>query len=148
MFSYEDFIYLFLERGREGEREEEKHQCVAVSCTPPTGDLAHNQGMCPDWELNWWPFGSQVCAQSTEPHQPGQSLCFNLTFKLLFHIRYAQKSTNVILKHKINCDSSRHLRMRTESRVVQLQCALIPSTAFSFRRNRYPRFIVPLPFHF
>ena len=24
-----------------------------------TGDLACNPGMCPDWELNWWPFGSQ-----------------------------------------------------------------------------------------
>ena len=25
----------------------------------PTGDLAHNQGMCPDWESNWGPFGLQ-----------------------------------------------------------------------------------------
>ena len=65
------FIYLFLERGREGEREGEKHQCVVASHTPPTGDLAHNPGMCPDWELNWRPFGSQASAQSTEPHQPG-----------------------------------------------------------------------------
>ena len=46
-----DFVYLFYrERGREGEREEEKHQCVVASCTPPTGDPAHNLGMCPDWE--------------------------------------------------------------------------------------------------
>ena len=42
-----DFIYLFLERGREGEREEEEHQCVVASCMPPTGDLAHNPGTCP-----------------------------------------------------------------------------------------------------
>ena len=28
--------------------------------------------MCPDWESNLRPFGSQVGAQSTEPHQPGQ----------------------------------------------------------------------------
>ena len=27
---------------------------------PPAGDLAHNPGMCPDWELNWQPFGSQA----------------------------------------------------------------------------------------
>ena len=47
-----DFIYLFLERRREREREAEKHQCVVVSCVPHTGDLAHNPGMCPDWELN------------------------------------------------------------------------------------------------
>ena len=37
----------------------------------PTGDLAHNPGMCPDWELNQRPFGSHAVAQSTEPHQPG-----------------------------------------------------------------------------
>ena len=31
------FIYLFLERGREGEREGEKHRCVIASHMPPTG---------------------------------------------------------------------------------------------------------------
>ena len=39
--------------------------------TPPTGDPAHNPGMCPDWEPNQWPLGSQAGTQSTEPHQPG-----------------------------------------------------------------------------
>ena len=29
-----DFIYLFLDRGRQGEREREKHQCVAASHMP------------------------------------------------------------------------------------------------------------------
>ena len=43
------FIYF---RGREGEREGEKHQYVVTSHVPPTGDLAHNPGVCPDWELN------------------------------------------------------------------------------------------------
>ena len=58
---FKDFIYLFLERGgRKGEREGEKHQCVVASCMSPTGDLAHNPGMCPDWESNWLPFGSQA----------------------------------------------------------------------------------------
>ena len=42
-----------------GERKGEKHQCVVASHVDPTGDRAHNQGMCPDWELNQWPFGSQ-----------------------------------------------------------------------------------------
>ena len=37
----------------------------------PTGDLARNPGMCPDWELNLKPFGSQAGTQSTEPPQPG-----------------------------------------------------------------------------
>ena len=44
--------------------------CVS-SCMPATGDLACNPGMYPDWESNWWPFGSQTGTQSTEPHQPG-----------------------------------------------------------------------------
>ena len=56
--------------GREGEREGEKHQLVA-SCTPLTGDLACNSGMCPDWESNQRPFGSQAGAQSIELHQLG-----------------------------------------------------------------------------
>ena len=38
--------------GREGEREGGRHQSVAACHTPPTGDLAHNPSMCPDWELN------------------------------------------------------------------------------------------------
>ena len=41
-------LYLFRERGREGEREGEKHPCVVASCTPPMGDLACNPGMSPD----------------------------------------------------------------------------------------------------
>ena len=42
---------MFRQRGREreAEGEGEKHQCVVASCTPPTGDLARNPGMCPDW---------------------------------------------------------------------------------------------------
>ena len=58
---------------REGEREVEKHHCVVASHAPPTGDLACDPGMYPDWELNRWPFGSQAGTQSTEPHQPGPS---------------------------------------------------------------------------
>ena len=40
-----DAIYLFLERGRESEREGEKHHCVVASHMPPTGDLALSPGM-------------------------------------------------------------------------------------------------------
>ena len=46
------FIYLFLERGRKGESEGEKYQCVVASRVPAAGDLAHNPGMCPVWESN------------------------------------------------------------------------------------------------
>ena len=42
-----------------------------LSCAPPTGDLACNPGMCPDWESNQQPSGSQAGTQSAEPHQPG-----------------------------------------------------------------------------
>ena len=44
---------------------------------PPTGDLTHNPGMCPDWELNWSPFGSQASVQFTEQHQPGLKMLLN-----------------------------------------------------------------------
>ena len=56
----------------------EKHQCVVSSRAPPTGDLAHNPGMCPGWELNWRPFSLQADTQSTEPHQPGQRVYFQI----------------------------------------------------------------------
>ena len=45
---------------------------MVASRTPPTGDVAHNPGMCPDWQSNQRPFGSQVGTQSTEQHHPGE----------------------------------------------------------------------------
>ena len=45
-------FYLFLEIWKGKEREAEQYQCVVVSHIPPTGDLACNPGMCPDWESN------------------------------------------------------------------------------------------------
>ena len=45
-------FYLFIFREGEGEREGEVHQCVVGSHAPPSGDLACDPGMCPDWELN------------------------------------------------------------------------------------------------
>ena len=51
------FKMLFLEEGRK--KEEENHQCVVASSAPPIGYLAHNLGMCTDWESNQRPFGSQ-----------------------------------------------------------------------------------------
>ena len=75
--TYEMFLkalFIFRESGREGGREGDKHQCAVASHVPPAGDLARNPGMCPDWESNWRPFGSQAGTQSTEPHQPVQNL--------------------------------------------------------------------------
>ena len=76
---FTEYVILFLkdsifrERGSDREREGEEHH-VAASHAPPTGHLARNPGMCPDWELNQWPFGTQADTQSTEPHQQGVSL--------------------------------------------------------------------------
>ena len=40
-YFFKCIIYLlFRERGREGESEGEKHQCVVAPHTPPIGDLA------------------------------------------------------------------------------------------------------------
>ena len=66
--------FLFIFREGKGGREGEKHQYMVVSHAPPTGDLAHKSGMCPDWEANRQPFGSRADTQSTELHQPGRSL--------------------------------------------------------------------------
>ena len=63
------YLFTFRERGREGE----KHRCVRdqLSLMPPSGDLARNPGMCPDWESNQRPVSVQAGTQSIEPHQPG-----------------------------------------------------------------------------
>ena len=37
------YLFIFRERGKQGEREGEKHQCVVASHTPPTGDPAETQ---------------------------------------------------------------------------------------------------------
>ena len=51
---------------------------MVASHVASSGNLAHNPGMCPDWESNQQPFGSQVGTQSTEPHHPGlNSLSYN-----------------------------------------------------------------------
>ena len=85
---FKDIIYLFLEGGEKSEYERERNIDVwekypqVTSHTPPTGDLAHNPDMCPDWESNWQPFSLQAGAQSTEPHQPGQDhFSFTQNFK-------------------------------------------------------------------
>ena len=79
------YLFIFTGRGKEGEREGEKHQSVVASCAPATGDLDHNPGMCPDWESNWQPFDLQVGTQSVEPHQPGLQTTFD-TFNPSQHL--------------------------------------------------------------
>ena len=65
-------LFISFYRGEEREKERERNINVWLPLSQPsTGDLTHNPGMYPDWELNWWPFGSQAGTQLTEPHQPG-----------------------------------------------------------------------------
>ena len=86
-FFYFYFYFIFREKGREGERKGQKHQCVVVSNAPYTGDLACNPGMCPDWESNRRSFCSQANAQSTKPHQAGlySSYLLSLFSYSIFH---------------------------------------------------------------
>ena len=91
-------LFIFRKRGREGDREGEKHQLVA-SHIPPDGDLAHNPGMCPDWESNQRPFGFQAGAQSTEPHQPGLDIDFHFEYFLFYFLM----SRYFIFKSRVVC---------------------------------------------
>ena len=71
-FLFKDFIYLFLERGEGKEKERERNINVWLPLTHPLlGTWPAHPGRCPDWELNWRPFGSQACSESTELHDPG-----------------------------------------------------------------------------
>ena len=45
-------LFIYFQTEGKGGREGEKHQCVVPSCMPPTGDLACDPGMGPDWETN------------------------------------------------------------------------------------------------
>ena len=65
-------VLFIIFREGEGEREGKKHQRVVASYMPPTGDLARNPDMCPEWEWNRPSFDSKVHTQSTQSHQPGQ----------------------------------------------------------------------------
>ena len=88
LHSFKDFIYLFLDRGEGREKEKERNICVGASHMPPTGDLAHNPGVCPDWESNWRPFGSQAGTQFTESQQPGLQLHFFKKPPKIISIKY------------------------------------------------------------
>ena len=65
---------------------------LPLTC-PHTRDLAHNPGMCPDWESNQRSFGPQAGALSTEPHQPGLSVFNNGGDILIFPLCEELSST-------------------------------------------------------
>ena len=69
------YLFIFRARGREGEKEGEKHpsakETLVASQTPPVGDLACHPGLCPARESNQQPFSLWDYAWPTEPHQSG-----------------------------------------------------------------------------
>ena len=80
-----NILFPFRERGREGEREREKHPCVrgiTIGCLLHTraGVLARNPGMCPDWECRLVPNPLSHTSQ-------GQSLLVRL-FIYLFILKF------------------------------------------------------------
>ena len=70
------------ERERETDRERERHRCereTSVGCLllcAPTLDWTQNLGMCPDWQLNPWPFGLWHYNQLSHTCQ-GLKICFH-----------------------------------------------------------------------
>ena len=93
------FIYLFiylLERRKKGEREGEKHQYVVASCVPPTGNLAHNPSMCPDWELNQQPVGLQPVLSPLSYTSQVFARFLVLSCGTQFHFRTMKSPENII----------------------------------------------------
>ena len=69
------FIYVY----REEKRGREISMCGCLSCGP-TGDLACNPDMWPDWELNQRPFGSQPTLNPLSYTSQGQfSFCTQIS---------------------------------------------------------------------
>ena len=71
-------FYLFLER-REGRKRERSTKVWMPLMHPPLRTC-----MCPDWELNWRPFGSQAGTQHSEPHQPGPYTVLDIPLSTLY----------------------------------------------------------------
>ena len=97
------YLFIFRERGREGGRERNISVWLCLTHAPPlpTGDSAHNPGICPDWESSWRPSGSQANTQSTESHQPGLRVLFKKKF-FFFQISW-------LVRERKNINSLLHL---------------------------------------
>ena len=90
-------LLIFRERGREGERGGEKHQCVVASRVPCTEDLACNPGMCPDWESNQWPFGSQPALSPLSYTSQGPE-CFKQRSKVVKFVNNYKCAPHLLLQ--------------------------------------------------
>ena len=62
-----------------------------LSIFAPTRDWTRNWGMCPNQELNWWPFSLWDNSQPTEPYQPG------IRAILISYYNYSHATLNLLL---------------------------------------------------
>ena len=76
-----------MEKEREGNINVLRDTWINSLLHAPTGDPARNPGMCPDWEWNQQPLGSEAGTQSTKPHQPGQDFYFEASKSLFLSAR-------------------------------------------------------------
>ena len=68
LFFLRFYLFIFRQRGREGEREGEKHQCMVASHTPLRGTWPTTQACALTGnQTSEWPFDLQASTQSTEP---------------------------------------------------------------------------------
>ena len=115
-FFFKIFIYFFERTGKGGNKR--RRGTSVCNWSPPTRDLAHNPGMCPDWELNLQSSSLQAGAQSTEPHKPGlaRSFCviiesavsFELLTKALICLHYIELGS--IMKTGVKFGQNWHVK--------------------------------------
>ena len=89
-----DFTYLFLETGREGERERNISVWLPVARlllgTGPTTQAYSLLGIQPQ------PLGSQAGTQSTQPHQPGPEVSIQIAALSLTHVFLTSSLISII----------------------------------------------------
>ena len=100
-------LFTYLKRGEGREKERERNINVWLPLTRlPTGDLARNPGMYPDWESNQWPFGSYASTQFIEPHQPGPvPNDFMYISRMVSMLSVYSGHWPLLTKHKLKRDS-------------------------------------------
>ena len=60
---------------------------MVASHVSPIGNLACNQSMCPDWESNWWPFGSQLALNTLSYTSQGNCCSFTCILQLFMSLQ-------------------------------------------------------------
>ena len=73
-------LFIYFQREGKGSRKRGKHQCVVAFHAPPTGDLACNPGMCPDWESNCDPLVHRPALNPLSYTSQGRCYIFNFCF--------------------------------------------------------------------